>query len=352
MGANNVFVQIMVVEMKSKKATAADVALGANVSLSTVDRVLNDRGGVATEKEKRVLQWAKKLKLDRALSQRAARTLRIAVVLQKPDNPFHADVQSLFKDANTTYAALNLQFTVFHATPTDSAGLAATIGDLAKRYDGLIISAPQSRPVIDALRSSVARIPVITLATDIPESERHAYVGPDDLQAGRVSGDLMGRFLSKAGGNVLVVAGLLGMQGQASRIEGFSAVLAARFPQCAIAAVIESDEDEDAAGRSVRLALETHHDIRGVYLASLGARATTEVLTVLGRQNDIVLITHELTSERRKLVREGLIHAIIDQDPRMEVRIAVETMARLLARMDGEAGTTITPIHIHMMENA
>ena len=82
------------------KATARDVAKAAGVSLSTVDRVLNGRGGVAADKERRVLEWARKLRLDRALDQRAARTLRIAVLIQPPENPFHAAIQAAFKAAN------------------------------------------------------------------------------------------------------------------------------------------------------------------------------------------------------------------------------------------------------------
>jgi hypothetical protein len=42
----------------------------------------------------------------------------------------------------------------------------------------------------------------------------------------------------------------------------------------------------------------------------------------------------------------------LDQNPEFEVRAATETMARFLGRMEGEAATTITSIHIYTPENA
>jgi len=335
-----------------RKAAARDVALAARVSLSTVDRVLNNRGGVAADKERRVLEWARKLKLDRALNQRAARTLRIGVLLQGPDNPFHGEVQAAFRAANRGYSDLNLQFRLFHADPTDHAAAARTIAELGARHDGLIVTYPQSAVVAGALRAQSARIPVLTLATDIGESGRQAYIGPDDHRAGRVAGDLMGRFLQPAGGEVLVVAGLLGMTGQAERVSGFRAALAQRYEQCRIAAVLESHEQKQRAGDLVHAALSRQPGIRGIYNTSTGAQAVVEALEALGRAREVICITHELTPARRRLLRAGLIDAIIDQDPQLEVRMAIETMARLLGRLEGVPESIVTPVHIHMIENA
>ena len=79
--------------MRSRKTTLSDVAREAGVSLSTVDRVLNGRGGVAPSKANRILSAARRLGLDRALSLRPSRMLRIAVAIQPPTNPFHAQLR-------------------------------------------------------------------------------------------------------------------------------------------------------------------------------------------------------------------------------------------------------------------
>lgn len=193
--------------------------------------------------------------------------------------------------------------------------------------------------------------PVVTLATDVRDCGRHAYVGPDDRRAGRVAGDLMGRFLGPTGGDIVMIAGLLSLIGNEEREMGLRSVLRERYPACRVAVVLESQERAERAGELVRDALLANPNIRGVYNVSAGAPPVVAALKALGRE-DVVFITHELTPDRCALLRQGLIDAIIDQNPEFEVRAAVETMASLTGRLEGPSSTTITPVHIHMIENA
>ncbi len=93
----------------------------------------------------------------------------------------------------------------------------------------------------------------------------------------------------------------------------------------------------------MRDALLANPGIRGVYNVSAGAPPVVAALKALGRE-DVVFVTHELTPDRRELLRQGRIDAIIDQNPEFEVRAAVETMASLTGRLEGPSSTTITPV--------
>lgn len=332
------------------KTNAKQVALAAGVSPATVDRVLNGRGGVSPEKERLVLHWARQLRLDRSLTHRPARTLRIAVLLQGPQNPFHMAGQQAFAQLLPHYRHLNMALAFFHADPNDHEAGARLIERAGERHDGLIITYPSSERIVAAINRQAARVPVLTFATDIPESARHAYIGPDDCKAGRIAGELMGRLLP-AGGDILVVAGLMHMTGQADRVEGFRAVIAERYPDCRILRIVESRESQERAGRLVDEALRRQPDLAGIYNASTGAQAIAEALAAHGRSRETMFITHELTANRRRLVREGLVDAIIDQDVEHGARLAIETMARLTGRLEGEAVSIFTPTHIHMREN-
>jgi LacI family transcriptional regulator len=92
--------------------------------------------------------------------------------------------------------------------------------------------------------------------------------------------------------------------------------------------------------------------VRGIYHASTGSVPVVQALRQLDRADTTVFITHELTDNRRALLRERAIDAVIDQNPAFEARVAVETMARLLGRLEGEPVTTVTDIRIYMAENA
>ena len=335
------------------KPTALDVARAAGVSLSTVDRVLNGRGGVGPEKERRVLDCARRLRLDRALDQRAARTLRIAVLLQPRDNPFHAALQAAFEAANRIYRRYNLQFGITHIDPGDPRRTARLIAELAGRNDGLAICSAHHGEIALALAAVCgAGKPVITLATDIRSGGGHTYVGPDNWKAGRVAGDLMGRLLGDNGGDVVMIAGMLSMIGHAERETGFRSVLRERYPRCRVRDVLQSQERGERAGDLVFRALKSNPEIRGVYNATAGAQPVVDAIRALGRAGQVVFITHELTEERRRLLREGFIDAIIDQDPELEVRTAVEVLAEHFGRLETPPGSTVTPVHIHMIENS
>jgi LacI family transcriptional regulator len=336
----------------ARKTTARDVAEAAGVSASTVDRVLNARGGVAEGKERAVLAAARRLGLDRALNQTPARTLRIAVLTQPPSNPFHAVVQRGFEAANRGYPQFNMQFRVHHIDPERSAQTARRIAELASGHDGIVIVSADDARIASALGAfSRAGKPVIALATDMRGIGPHRYVGPDNRKAGRVAGHLMGRFLGATGGEVLVIAGMLSMIGHEERVAGFRAVLAERHPQCRVAEVLESFERGERAGELVYRALSRNPAVRGIYNASAGAQPVVDALIALKRQDGIVFITHELTDEYRRLLRAGLIDAIIDQDPAQEVRVAVETLAAHFGRAEAFPDSMITPVHIHLIEN-
>lgn len=334
------------------KITAKDIAAAAGVSASTVDRVLNNRGGVTDGKERRVIEWARKLKIDRALNQRMARTLRIAVLLQRPENPFHAAVQTNFEAATRAFSQFNLQFKIHHIEPAKSDATAELIKSLSMTYDGMVIVSAGGRDVAAALREfGRSGKPVITLVTDIAESERFAYVGPDNAKAGRIAGDLMGRLLGRDGGNILVISGMLTMMGHEEREAGFRAVLNERYTGCRVSDALESFERAELAGDLVFSALKRNRAIRGIYNASAGASSVVNAVKALGRADEIVFITHELTDDRRQLLRQGLIDVIIDQGPALEVHTAVEALAAFFGRKDEPPASLITPVHIHTIEN-
>ena len=96
----------------SGKVTLKDVAERAGVGPATVDRVINHRGGVNAAKEERVLRAARELGLDRRLDHTHRQTKRIVVMIQPPENPFHAELRKGIEAARKLVAALNIQVAI------------------------------------------------------------------------------------------------------------------------------------------------------------------------------------------------------------------------------------------------
>lgn len=334
-----------------KKTGVIDVAQAADVSPATVDRVLNGRGGVSPDKERRVLEWARKLKLDRNLQRRPNRMIRVGVIMQRPSNPFYELLGQAFAKANQDYFDVNMLVSQHYFDIQALDDTVQLILRLGKQLDALIVVLQDHPHIISALREIARRIPVVTLASDLPHSGRMSYVGLDNRAAGRVAGDLMGRLVGPAGGGIIVVSGLQQFIGQGEREMGFRTVLAERHPQCQLLAVLETREQPEQAERLVSEVLSRRQNIAGIYNLSSGDQEIARSMKTFRQDKPLTFITHELTPERKKLLIDGVIDIVIDQNPTLEVATAMTLIASHFGRSDVMTINQTTPINIYTREN-
>ncbi|MBL9036163.1 MAG: LacI family DNA-binding transcriptional regulator [Rhodospirillaceae bacterium] len=337
--------------MSQRKTTITDVANAAQVSVATVDRVLNGRGGVKPERARRVLEWARKLKIDRALEDLPMRWLRIAVLLQNPNNPYHGSLKTGFQLAQRAYEAQRIMCLPTYFDSLEPAAVARTIRRAAERADGLVTCIYDHPRITAALKEVSRKVPVVTIASDLPASGRLAYVGSDNRVAGRVAGELMGRFLGPQGGQVMVVTGMHDYIGHEERESGFRAVLASRFPACEVVATAESQEQPERTEKLTRDALKRFPDLRGIYNISVGSRGIANALSALGRGGKVALISHEMHDIHRELLTDGLMDAVLDQNPQMEALRAIQLLLHYNRRVPDTEVPLETPVAIYLREN-
>jgi LacI family transcriptional regulator len=337
--------------MSQRKTTITDVANAAQVSIATVDRVLNGRGGVKPERARRVLEWARKLKIDRALEDLPMRWLRIAVLLQNPSNPYHGNLKNGFQMAQRAYEAQRIMCLPTYFDSLEPAAVARTIRRAAERADGLVTCIFDHPRITAALREVSKKVPVVTVASDIPASGRLAYVGSDNRVAGRVAGELMGRFLGPQGGQVLVVTGMHDYIGHEERESGFRAVLGSRFATCEVVATVESQEQPERTEKLAREAFKKFPNLRGIYNISVGSRGIANALRALGKAGKAVHISHEMTDIHRELLTDGLMDAVLDQNPQMEALRAIQLLLHYNRRVPDTEVPLETPVAIYLREN-
>ncbi|CDY77089.1 Transcriptional regulator, LacI family [Caballeronia glathei] len=334
-----------------RKTSMADIARAAAVSEATVDRVLNGRGGVSREKEMRVLEWARKLKIDRALEAVSVRWLRIAILMQQPVAPYYVHLKQGFEVAQKTFESQRVICAVTYFESLDASRVAQTIRHATQKADALIIVAYEHPDITAALRHASHAMPVITLASDLPGTGRLAYVGIDNRCAGRVAGELMGRFIGDAGGKVLVMTGMHDFLGHEERESGFRSVLRRRFPGCDIVETVESREQSALTERLTRDAFRRYPDLRGIYNISVGDEGIAAALRALDRVRSTVLIGHELNESSRRLLIEGALDAVLDQNPAGEAMRSIEIVLRHYHRDPGIALPQQIPVTVLLREN-
>lgn len=334
-----------------RKTSMADVAEATGVSEATVDRVLNGRGGVSRDKEARVLEWARKLKIDRALDTVSGKWLRIVILMYRPVSPYYVHLKRGFALAQKAFELQRGICTVVHFESLDSDKVCETIAREARKADGLVIVTYEHPDITAALRQVSASIPVVTLASDLPGTGRLAYVGLDNRRAGRVAGELMGRFLGEAGGRVLILTGLHDYLGHEERESGFRSVLRGHFPKCAIAETVESGERATQTERYTRDAFLRYPDLLGIYNISVGDEGIADALKGLGRTRTTIFISHELNEVSRRNLIDGTQDAIIDQNPVGEAMRCVEIILRHYHRNPGVEVPHQIPVTVLMREN-
>lgn len=334
-----------------RKPTMEDVAKASGVSYATVERVLNGRGGVAREKESRVLEWARKLKMDRALDEVSVRWLRIAILTQQPSSPYYVALQQGFELAQKSFETHRVVCHLTFFDDLEPQSLAAVINRASQKADAMIVVAYEHSVVVDAISRVARKIPVVTLASDLPDTGRLAYVGIDNRCAGRTAGELMGRFLGRDGGQVIVIAGLRTYLGHEEREVAFRSVMRRKFPACDVVATVESREDEKSTERLTRDAFKKYPDLQGIYNLSVGDEGIARALKALKREHSTVLIGHELTPISRALLIEGVMDAVLDQSPFVEAVRAVEVILGHYNRGTPSGLPLQTPMSIYLQEN-
>ena len=177
-------------------ATIKEIAELAGVSRGTVDRVLNHRGFVNADTEKKVLEIANLLnyqpnKAGMALAAQKKKYV-IGVLLFSEENPFF-DAVTIGLNQKLEELSIYGCTILMRRIPFDLKAQLETMDALrAEGIHGLILSPYNAAEVqlkIDELWE--AGIPCVTVNTDIPNSKRIAYVGSDYLKCGRVAANLL-----------------------------------------------------------------------------------------------------------------------------------------------------------------
>ena len=96
---------------------------------------------------------------------------------------------------------------------------------VAKGYHGIAVSAISPEDQKIALNAAAAKLNLVCFDSDAPDSDRIAYVGTDNVAAGRVMGRQIAKLLP-AGGKVATFCGVFAAKNATERLRGINEALA------------------------------------------------------------------------------------------------------------------------------
>ncbi len=173
-------------------------------------------------------------------------------------------------------------------------------------------------PWIQAINSIITSLQktagIFKEITALPCS-RLCYVGADSFLEGRKCGEVMGEVLGGKG-QVVISTGSLKSVSHESRRKGFKSLIQEKYPEIQIVEVIENREDPEYTYSSIKGFIRKYPHLSGIYVSE-GSTPSCAAKAVLdsGKSGKIKIVSHDLTDETMRYVRQGVITATLGQDP-------------------------------------
>ncbi|HVL39627.1 MAG TPA: sugar-binding protein [Fimbriimonadaceae bacterium] len=184
---------------------------------------------------------------------------------------------------------------------------------LAKGVDGIAISPVDPANQTDMLNNAAKQALLVTQDSDAPESDRAAYVGTDNVAAGRQAGEELKKALPN-GGKVMVFVGMKDAQNAKDRLAGLREAIQGTDIQ--ILDVRTDETDRAKAKSNVADTLVNVPDVAGlVGLWSYNGPAILNAVKESGKAGKVKIVCFDEEDETLDGVKSGDIFATIVQQP-------------------------------------
>lgn len=335
-----------------------DVARVAGCSTATVDRVLNQRGGVRGVMAERVLGAARELGYlpqDASIASVMAEPMRLSFLLPSGTNSYLHMLADSINRGSDTIKPYNVRCRCYMTEGFDPHALAAKLLRLARQSDGIAFM-PLEHPVVrEAVNELDARgVTTVTLISDLEHSQRAAFVGMDNRSAGRTAGLLLSRFIAappERECKIALFAGSLAYRGHEEREMGFRHYLREHFSGAHVVGLREGYDDAQSNYLQARQLLQEQPDLVGIYNVGGASEGIARAMAETGRAQNIVLIAHGLTPDTRALLINGTIDAVINIFPQTLVLNTVRVFANLRDGRPAMNGVEPARVSIILREN-
>lgn len=306
-------------EAEGLAVTIKQISELCGVSRGTVDRVLNHRGKVKPETERKIRRMAEQLgytpnMAGKALAARK-RELVVGVALVSEGNAFFDEVLCGIQKAEAELKDYGVRVLVRTTKGYDVGRQLALLEELAEEANAVILNPINDAQIARRIDSLVEEgICVITVNTDIEGTRRLCYVGSDYISSGETACGMMG-LLTGGRAEIGVVTGSVKVLGHNQRITGFRNIMKKKYPQFHVADFAESNDDDEQAYEAAKGMLTEHPEIDALYLVAAGVAGVCRAAEELGRSEKLCIICFDSTPQIMAAIQHGEIRATICQQP-------------------------------------
>lgn len=331
--------------------TIKDIAKAANVSRGTVDRALNDRGGVNPDVAAQIKAIAAELgykpnTIAKALATHA-NPIRLGVLINSLGNPFFDKVLDGIRHAQENLRDFGINVEIRKIRGYDPQRQLHEIKLLRDTdIDGMIITPVSDEKVRSELNSMIRNgIQVVCCNMDIDDVNYQAYVGCDYYCSGQTAGEIIGA-TTHGEANLAVITSSHALYYHEMRVKGCESVLQ-QYPNIHICEYIEAGDDEDISYHEVKRLLKQNKKIDILYFVTGGTTGGLQAIHELDQEERLKVYTFDQIPAVIDDLKSGLVVATIDQQPFAQGEISLRTLFEsILSRQTPARKRIITELNI------
>ncbi|MDR0643576.1 MAG: LacI family DNA-binding transcriptional regulator [Treponema sp.] len=338
--------------------TIKKVAELAGVSTGTVDRVIYHRGRVSDKTIQKVENIIKKYNFTPnpiARRLQRGRTYRLCALIPKreQDSGYWNQIWDGLNRASLDIAPIGVETEIIEFDRYDSASFNQSVQIIfSKEPDGVAFSPIQLREMrmfIDSLRHR--NIPYVFFDADMPDTSPLCAIGQDSFKGGYLAGRLLHLFAGRVERPVAIMDVHSEDYHIIRRRDGFLQYSQEhRFET--LVKEFSNNRGVELSNEKIAAFLSEYPELQGVFVTNASAHRIAEAAMEIKSRRDFFIVGYDLVTANHRLLQEGMIDAIIAQQPETQSRQALEYLFRAVS-MDMRAPPRVEiPLSIFIKENA
>jgi LacI family transcriptional regulator len=319
------------------RATIRDVAKSADLSITTVNRVLHEPDKVREETIKAVLQAAETVGFygvgSIKESLKATRPkIGIGILLLQRGRAFYKNLSQAIELAAQSVRSHEVTLRIEYVDELSPQNVAAGMNRLAETSDALGIVAAEHPIVAGTIEALADRnIKTFALLSQLTARCNVGFVGLDAWKVGRTAGWAFDN-ICKTPGKIAILVGNHRYRCQETNESGFRSYFREHPRGFELLEACSTFETGSIAQEVTERLLDQHPDLAGLYVSGGGISGAVAALRESKREKEIVTVGYDLTDLTRSALLDGTIDFLISHPL---PTLAQEAIAAMLRAFDG-----------------
>jgi LacI family transcriptional regulator len=336
-----------------------EIARRANVSIGTVDRVINNRVGVSQKTKNNILAIMQELDYQpNILARRLAskKLLKFAILIPSisPETEFWKAPLKGIEQAESETKQYGVQIEKYFFDQNDKDSFVTQSKKILEtKIDGLLVAPIFIEESLEFSKAcNLLKIPQVFINSDIPNESRLCYIGPDLFQSGYLSARLINYSVAE-GSKILIVnisKGIDTYHHLLEKEEGFKSYFQNKKKNNAIIKIDIKQTDYNAIAANLTDVIDMHPDIKAIFVTNSRVFSVAQYLEK-SKKTDILLVGYDFLDSSIEYLEKDIIDFLICQKPQEQAYKGIMTLYQKLILNTNVESPYFMPIDIITKEN-